>query len=75
MHDPSCAAPFGRLRCHYCDDVIGVYEPLVVLGVDGSRATSLAAEPSLLALAPACAHAACHAAAAPGVPPFAPPGV
>jgi hypothetical protein len=34
-------------RCHSCGEVIGVYEPLVVLEQDGPRTTSRAAEPDL----------------------------
>jgi hypothetical protein len=52
-------------RCALCSDVIGLYEPLVVVDAGGTRQSSLAAEPHL-------AHAhdqrhvyhdACHAAA------------
>jgi hypothetical protein len=32
------------LRCHHCDDVIGVYEPMVVLTDRQARNTSRAAE-------------------------------
>jgi hypothetical protein len=35
----------GRIRCTHCGDVIGVYEPLVVVADDEARRTSLAAEP------------------------------
>ena len=50
----------GRLRCQQCSDVIGVYEPLVVVGAEGSRTTSLAAEPGQFPVGSACFHAACH---------------
>src|SRR5665647_2569078 len=35
------------VRCEWCGDVIGVYEPLVVVAHRGSRTTSIAAEPHL----------------------------
>jgi hypothetical protein len=35
-----------RLRCPFCTDVIGVYEPAIVLGEDSCE-TSIAREPSL----------------------------
>jgi hypothetical protein len=34
-------------RCRICDDVIGVYEPLVLCTGSGSRITSRAAESAL----------------------------
>jgi hypothetical protein len=40
--------------------VIGVYEPLVVVGPGGSRITSVAAEPGPFPVDSACFHAACH---------------
>jgi hypothetical protein len=47
------------LRCRRCDEVIGAYEPLVVL-VDGqARETSRAAEPDLQGSAGECYHGAC----------------
>ncbi len=33
--------------CAHCGDVIGIYEPLVVIEPDGPRQTSRAAEPEL----------------------------
>ncbi len=36
-----------RLRCPVCDDVIGVYEPIVVLEPGGLRHTSILNEPML----------------------------
>jgi hypothetical protein len=36
------------LRCDHCDDVIGVYEPAVIVLSDQARLTSRAAEPSLI---------------------------
>jgi hypothetical protein len=35
------------LRCHHCGDLIGVYEPLVMLHDDRVHETSRAAEHSL----------------------------
>lgn len=49
------------VRCHHCGDVIGIYEPLVLLSTTGHRETSLAAEPELAdALSPVY-HGACSA--------------
>jgi hypothetical protein len=36
-----------RLRCAVCEDVIGFYEPVVVLDDSGLRETSLLNEPML----------------------------
>jgi len=52
-------------RCTRCDDVIGVYEPLVVVDADGVRHTALAAEPHLAAQrrgGDALYHRLCYAA-------------
>jgi hypothetical protein len=50
----------NRLRCHDCREVIGVYEPLVVL-VDGrARETSRALEPDTGDQAGAYYHRACY---------------
>jgi hypothetical protein len=38
-----------RLRCAVCEDVIGFYEPVVVLDDAGLRETSLLNEPMLVA--------------------------
>jgi hypothetical protein len=35
------------LRCSYCGDVIGVYEPTVVVAERGVLETALAADPDL----------------------------
>jgi hypothetical protein len=41
----------GPPRCVYCGDVIGVYEPLVVVDAHGNVAhTSLAADPDAIGL-------------------------
>jgi hypothetical protein len=47
------------VRCQTCGDVIGVYEPIVLVEPPGRRETSLAAEPELRDSAPACHHRAC----------------
>jgi hypothetical protein len=49
-------------RCRGCGEVIGVYEPLVVEGPHGARATSRAAEADLRTSATAHYHRECHAA-------------
>lgn len=52
-----------RLRCAYCGDVIGVYEPLVVVSGDQLRSTALAAEPDAASDPDAVyLHDACHLA-------------
>ncbi len=47
--------------CSVCGDVIGVYEPLVVVGVGSVRSSSLAREPALRLGAEVLAHGACGA--------------
>jgi hypothetical protein len=51
-----------RLRCAVCDDVIGFYEPVVILDDSGLRQTSLLNEPMLdaeqLAMHQHCAQSA-----------------
>jgi hypothetical protein len=47
------------VRCETCGDVIGVYEPIVLLEPPGRRETSLAAEPELRDSALVCHHRAC----------------
>jgi hypothetical protein len=56
---PDPASP-ARLCCRQCGDVIGVYEPLVVVEQEGPRLTALAAEPGQFPVGAACFHAACH---------------
>jgi hypothetical protein len=51
-----------RLRCPICDDVIGIYEPVVVIDQCRARHTSLTKEPSLghgeqIVMHRHCAHA------------------
>lgn len=47
------------MRCHHCGDVIGIYEPLVLLSESDRRETSLAAEPDLAVGASSVYHSAC----------------
>jgi hypothetical protein len=47
------------LRCQHCEDVIGVYEPMVVCNAGEARHTSRAAEPDESLLTGACYHRAC----------------
>jgi hypothetical protein len=39
--------PPPEMRCNLCNEIIGVYEPMVVQQGDEARRTSQAAEPSL----------------------------
>jgi hypothetical protein len=51
------------LRCQRCEDVIGVYEPMVVI-VDGQpRETSRAADDTTRAPTGVCYHRSCFARA------------
>jgi hypothetical protein len=43
-----------------CADVIGVYEPMIVVDVAGVRRTALAAEPHAALSGDAHYHAACY---------------
>ena len=47
-----------RLHCSVCENVIGFYDPIVVLGPAGPRDTSLHDEP-MLVTAPAVMHDRC----------------
>lgn len=50
----------ARPTCLYCGDVIGVYEPVLVLDHEADRETSLAREPELVTQPNVClAHSAC----------------
>lgn len=48
-----------RLVCAHCGDVIGVYEPMVMVGPQPPVETSMAAEPALAETAGQPYHAAC----------------
>jgi hypothetical protein len=51
-----------RMTCDRCHDVIGIYEPVVIV-VDGeARETSRAAEPAIVAKATERYHRSCHRA-------------
>lgn len=54
-----------RLRCARCGDVIGIYEPLIVVSGDRVRETSLAAEPELPLAGAEHYHRACYAGSPP----------
>lgn len=47
-------------RCGACDDVIGVYEPLVHLYGGAARRTSRAAEPDVPCASGQCYHLTCY---------------
>lgn len=48
------------MRCAHCGDVIGVYEPLVVVRENEVRMTSAAAEPHIAEYPGERFHRACH---------------
>jgi hypothetical protein len=48
--------------CALCGDVIGTYEPLLVVQEGGARETSYAAEPQIAQERQECYHWACYAA-------------
>ena len=50
----------GPLRCHRCRDVIGSYEPMVVIVEGKPRTTSRGGEPDPVALGGECYHEACY---------------
>ena len=47
-------------RCQHCEDVIGVYEPMIVLSDGRARDTSRAAEPGGAGPIGECYHHACY---------------
>jgi hypothetical protein len=47
------------VMCSLCGHRIGVYEPVTVLGADGSRLTSRAREPRVVQQAVILMHAGC----------------
>jgi hypothetical protein len=49
----------GTLTCRVCGDVVGVYEPVLLLGDSSSRMTSLAREPDVLSQAGLVVHRGC----------------
>lgn len=49
-----------KIRCQHCDDVIGVYEPLIVVASGEVRETSRAADPELDAEAGEHYHRSCY---------------
>lgn len=49
------------MRCPVCGDVIGVYEPLVVVAAGSMRTTSLAREPALGSGREVLVHRGCGA--------------
>jgi hypothetical protein len=53
-------------RCARCDDVIGVYDPLVHVTGERPRRTSRAAEPEVLNLAGRIYHDECYQLAVDG---------
>lgn len=57
-------APYGPMRCRHCGDVIGAYEPMVLVTPTGPRDTSLAAERQLTGTMHPCYHEACFMRAA-----------
>jgi hypothetical protein len=50
----------GPLRCRHCSDVIGVYEPMIVLFGGEARKSSRAAEREAGTPVRECYHDACH---------------
>jgi hypothetical protein len=49
-----------RLRCNRCGDVIGTYEPMVVLADGQARETAKAAEQDIARSVGECYHHACY---------------
>jgi hypothetical protein len=50
----------ATVSCRHCGDVIGAYEPMIVLVQGQARVTSLAAERDEDAPAGDCYHRACY---------------
>jgi hypothetical protein len=48
------------MRCRRCDEVIGVYEPMIVFDDGRARSTSRAAEQTVEGPEGECYHAACY---------------
>ncbi len=49
------------LRCQHCKDVIGVYEPMIVVDHGRPRETSIAADGEARSTNGACYHRCCFA--------------
>ena len=56
---PSPAGEHHRQRCRHCDDVIGVYEPMILVSPEARCETSVLAEPNLPPNAE-CYHRDCY---------------
>ena len=54
----STVLPFPR--CTACDDVIGVYEPLIHVVGGAARRTSLTADPEVCSSGGRCYHLECY---------------
>jgi len=52
--------PEERIFCHHCGEVIGVYEPAVVVNDGVARETSRAAEPYIVAETVERYHRSCY---------------
>jgi hypothetical protein len=50
----------GTQKCRHCGEVIGAYEPMIVLTEGKARRTSRAAERAVGAPMPDCYHDACY---------------
>jgi hypothetical protein len=50
----------STIRCRNCEDVIGVYEPMIVVSDGRVRDTSRATEPNVRGDASECYHRACY---------------
>ena len=62
QHSAEHFSPSGVPRCGACDDVIGVYEPLVQVFAGRARQTSRAAEPGIECSGESCYHLGCYLA-------------
>lgn len=49
------------LRCWHCEEVIGVYEPMVVFSDGEAHKTSKAADPDIGEHGDECYHSSCYA--------------
>ena len=49
-----------RLICDHCHELIGVYEPIVVVSDGEARETSRAAEPAIASEPGKCYHRDCY---------------